>query len=84
MKDFLSNRPELKQRQVVVGHVTGQTSTQDFRLSAAQQAAVFREFRQGNFRGLVDHISFTSVVIQAQKISSLLLVSERKSIDQID
>lgn len=48
LEEFLNKRPELMDKQIAVGHLTGQGSAEELCLPGTQQATVLKEFRKGN------------------------------------
>jgi hypothetical protein len=56
LEEFLNKRPELIQRQIAVGHLTGQGSAEELSLPGTQQATVLKEFRKGKLYFLQNRI----------------------------
>jgi hypothetical protein len=64
LEEFLNKHQQLIERDIVVGHLTGQGSVEDHCLPGAQQAAVLNEFRKGKLKFQRNHTVYSILYLR--------------------
>jgi hypothetical protein len=69
LEEFLNKCPNLIKHKIVVGHLTGQGSTEELSLSGTQQATVLKEFRKGKLYFIQNHILYSLWLFRHNKFT---------------